>query len=470
MIWRAGLCLVAVFLTGSVGAAPPALPAFPPLEFHPPKPERYQLPNGLTVYLLEDHEIPLIQVQSTFRAGTQYDPPDKVGLGALFGDVMTQGGSAAHRPEEIERILDKTAATISFSLGLEHGSGSLTCRRENFGTVFPLYVDLYLHPQFRKDQLEIAKAKSREALRRLNDSPEDVARREFRKIIYGPTHPYARVASPDSINAIKRDDLVALHATYFKPNGAFIAVSGDFVSADIKKELEKAFSGWTKGEIPAPPAAPVTWQPKREVYYIQRPINQSQIRVGQTGLARHNPDHFAWEVFNELWGGGAASRLFRVVRTQQGLAYSVGSGFSEPSREGLIVAVSQTRGAQTIAAIQSILKITRETSAAPFTAEEIKGAQDAIRNRFVENFTSSSQIAAELMNNEYFGFPPDYLDTYPERIGRVTEADLRRVGKTYMHPDQSAILVVGDLSTFDKPISTLGSPKEIKLLDYSQEP
>ncbi len=205
------------------------------------------------------------------------------------------------------------------------------------------------------------------------------------------------------------------------------------------------------------------------MFYIQRPINQSQIRIGDLGLARHSPDHFAWEVFNELWGGNATSRLFRTVRTELGLAYSVGTGYSEPAEKGLIVAISQTRGPQTLAATQAILKITQDVREAPFTPKEMSDAKESIQNRFVENFTSSSQIASYMMNLEFFGFPPDYLDTYTQHIGQVSADDLRRMGETYLHPEHSTILVMGDLSTFDKPLATVGKPQEIKLIDYAQD-
>src|SRR5205807_1051496 len=159
-------------------------------------------------------------------------------------------------------------------------------------------------------------------------------------------------------------------------------------------KLRSAFGAWEKSDIrwpdiPAPPAPQ-----ERRVYYIQRPINQTQIRMGDFGLARHSPDHFAWEVYNELWGGGATSRLFRSVRTEQGLAYAVGSGYSEPAQKGLIVAICQTRGSETLAAVQSILKISQDVREAPFTPKEISDAKEAIRNRFIENFTSSAQIAS----------------------------------------------------------------------------
>src|SRR5579872_6128654 len=214
-------------------ANPPSLPSFPPLEFHPPKPDRFVLDNGLVVFLLEDHELPLIHLEMNFRMGTQYDPPDKVGLQSIFSELLTQGGSLHHSPEEIEKILDRTASTVVFSTELENGSGSMSCRTGDFKEIFELFTDLVLHPLFRKDYLELSKAKGMDSLRRMNDDPEDVARREFRGIIYGKEHPYARIPSPESLQAIHRQDLIDLHEHYFKPNTSYVAISGDFSSANM---------------------------------------------------------------------------------------------------------------------------------------------------------------------------------------------------------------------------------------------
>jgi len=452
-----------------VQATPPALPEFPPMHFHPPTPARYVLDNGLVVYFLEDHELPLIRLNMYFKAGTQFDPIDKVGLGSIFGEAMTEGGSLSHPPEEIEKILDRKAASVSFSIELESGTGGMSSRKEDFDVVFGLFSDLMLHPQFQKDKFELARAKALESLRRMNDDPGEVAKREFRRVMYGSHHPYARIPSPEMLKNIKRKDLLEAHKRFFRPNGSWIAVSGDFQTAEMLAKLKGALGSWAKSDvswpdIPVPPAPT-----ERRVFYIQKNINQSQLRIGDLGLARHSPDHFAWEVFNELWGGSATSRLFRTVRTELGLAYSVGSGFSEPANQGLIVAVSQTRGSQTIAAAQSILKIGQDVREAPFSDREISDAKESIRNRFVENFTSSAQIAAYRINLDYFGFPSDYLDTYTQNIAEVSAEDLGRVGRRYIHPEHQTMLVMGDLSTFDKPISTLGKPQEIKLIDYSQE-
>src|SRR5258708_6616860 len=213
---------------------------------------------------------------------------------------------------------------MPFSIGFEDGGGSMGCRAEDFDVIFGLYTDLVLHPQFRKDQVELAKSKALESLRRMNDDPEEVARRELRRVLYGAHHPYARIPSPAMIKNIKRDDLLGAHKRFFRPNGSWIAVSGDFQSAQMLAKFKQAFPSWPKPDAQRSPVPAPTPPQERRIYYIQRPLNQSQIRIGDFGLTRHSPDHFAWEVFNELWGGSATSRLFRTVRTQLGLAYSVG--------------------------------------------------------------------------------------------------------------------------------------------------
>ena len=458
----------AFILMPAAHATPPPLPHFPPLVFHPPKPEKFVLENGLTVFLLEDHELPLIKVSALIRTGTQYEPPDKVGLGGIFSDAMTEGGALTHTPEEIERILDENAATISFGMDTESGSAAMSCRAQDFSEIFGIFSDLLQHPLFRNDRLALAKAKALESLRRMNDDPEDETRREFRIVMYGKDHPYARVPSPATIQGVRREDLLEWHRHYYHPNAVELAISGDFQSAAMKEALRRALGGWPKGSLELPPVAPVVPPPEPRLFYIQRAIDQSQIRIGSLGLVRHSPDHFAWEVFNELWGGSAVSALFQTVRTRLGLAYAVGSAYSEPAERGLIVAVSQTRAPETVAAAQAILEVSENARQANFTANQIKGAKESIENRFVENYASSDQIASEIMSEDYFGYPPDYLDAYTGHIAAVTPADLKRVGAAYLHPDQSTVLIVGDPSTFLKPLSALGKPQPLKPVDYSQ--
>jgi zinc protease len=450
-----------------VQALPPVVPAYGPLKFNPVKPERYTLPNGLVVYLLENHELPLIQINVLFHTGTMYEPADKIGLGGMFAQTWTQGGTQTRKPEEVARFLERKAAGIGFGMDMENGAASLNCRTRDFDDVFALFIELLMKPGFAKDQLELAKAQAQETLRRRNDDPEDISRREFRGLMYGKSHPYARLATPKTVNAIKREDLLAWHAQMIVPNGAFLGISGDFDSAAMKKKLQEHLGGWAKKEVILNPPMPAPEIKTKRLFYIQRPINQSQIRIGYPSYPRHHPDSFAWSVFNELWGGGATSRLFRIVRTQQGLAYAVGSAAFVPSERGFVVALSQTRGLASITATQSILKINGELQNTTFTPAEVQAAKETLINQYIQNFTTPQQITGATMNNEYYGFPSDYLETYPKSIAKVTPEDVERVAKTYLQPDKATILMVGDLSTFEKPIAVLGKAQEIRLEDYT---
>jgi len=461
--------LTLIFMGTSVPAAPPVLPAFAPLKFHPVKPERVVLPNGLIVYLLEDHELPLVHIDMLFHTGSEYEPEDKIGMSGIFGQTWTQGGTLTRKPEDVARLLERKAAGIGFGISLENGSASLSCRTRDFKEVYDLFTELLLKPGFAKDQVELAKSQALEGLRRMNDDPEEVARREFRGLMFGKSHPYAHVATPDTIQKIKREDLLAWHAQTIVPNGAYMAVTGDFDTAAMKKTLNDSLTGWSKKAVSLPTLLPAPILDHTRIFYIQRPINQTQIRIGYPGYARHDPDSFAWSVFNELWGSGATSRLFRIVRTQQGLAYAVGSTSFVPDQRGIVVAISQTRGFQSIAATQSILKINGELPTTVFTAEEVQAAKDTLINEYIQNFTTPQQIAVATMNNEYFGFPADYLETYPQKIAHVSVADVQRVAKTYIQPTKATVLMVGDLSTFEKPISTLGKAQEIRLTDYASD-
>ncbi len=444
------------------------LPSFPPLNFRLTTPERFTLENGLTFFLLPDHDLPLIQLQMMFKAGSQYDAPDKLGLSSVLASVWSQSGTPTLSSEEVERLLATTAASISFSIDLEQGTAGLSCRSGDWNTIFPVFVERLRHPVFPTDKLRLAKSQALEGLRRLNDDPGEISRREFRRLVYGGAHPYARVPSPQTIDHIKMADLQALHAAVVRPMHAYAAISGDFDPAEMKKRLKETFQDWPKTEAPFDPVQPVPpSQGDNRIYFIRRPLNQTQIRMGQLGFSRHSPEQEAWTVFNELWGAGSSSRLFTVVRTQKGLAYAVGSAYSALADRGLIVAISQTRGPETITAIQAIQEVNRSLVKTRFLAQDVQNAKEGLINEYAQRFTTAAQIVQAFMQHAYYGYPGDYLTTYIDRLRRVTPLDIQKAVQKYLKPDETFILLVGDPSTFEKPLSTLGKIQEVKPVDYT---
>lgn len=439
--------------------------AFPPQPFQPPKAERMTLSNGIVLYLLEDHELPLINLQVMIRTGDLYEPSDKIALAGMTGTVMRTGGTRQHRGDEIDEMLDQIAARLSVGIGTDSGGASLGVLKKDFDFGLQLLAGILMHPAFEEEKLTLAKNRALEGIRRRNDRPSSIASREFWKQIYGADNPYARESTEETVNAIQREDLVSFHNKYFAPNNLMIGVTGDFNKREMIEKIEKAFSGWEKKEIKFPKVPPVLDRKAGGVYHIQRPIPQTQVRIGHLGIKQENPDSFALSVMNDvLGGGGMASRLFSDVRSRQGLAYSVGSVFRPGKLErGIFLAYSGTRVESTHQAISTIIEHIQKVRKEPVSDEELRRAKEAFLNSFIFSFSSPAQIVGQQMSLEYYGLPADYLEQYRDNVAKVTKADVLRVAREYLHPDRLVILAVGDETRFDQPLSRLGKVEQIEV-------
>lgn len=438
---------------------------FPPPPFVPPKAERMTLPNGMVLYLMEDHELPLIQLQAMIRTGNIYEPADKIGLAGLTGSVMRTGGTVKHTGNEIDEMLDQIAAGLSVGIGAEAGSASLDTLRKDFDLGLSLLAEILTQPAFEEEKLQIAKNNALEGIRRRNDRPSSIASREFGKQIYGADHPYGREATEATVKAITRADLIAFHKKYFVPNSLIVGVTGDFSKKEMIGKISKAFAGWEKKKIDFPKVPPLTERKEGGVYEIVRPITQTQIRIGHLGIKQGNPDFFALSIMDDILGGsGLSSRLFRDIRSERGLAYSVGSAFRPGNLDlGIFVAYGETRVETTYQAISTIIEHLRRIRQEPVSDEELKRAKEAFLNSFIFSFSSSSQIVGQQMSLEYYDLPADFLERYRDNVAKVTKEDILRVAKQYLHPDRLVILAVGDEAGFDQPLSVLGQVNQITL-------
>ena len=208
------------------------------------------------------------------------------------------------------------------------------------------------------------------------------------------------------------------------------------------------------------------YNPAKPGYYLvpKEDVNQSNIHMVGLGTTRDNPDYYAISVFNEAFGGGFSSRLFNDIRTKRGLAYGVGGGiganFGHP---GILQISIGTKSQSTVEAIQAAAEDIDNLAKQPITDDEIQRAKDAILNAFIFRLDSPDKILGERMTYEYYGYPPDWLDKYQAEIKKVTAADVNRVAAKYLHRNQLAVLVVGNTKEFDKPLSSLGTLKEIDI-------
>ena len=458
------VALVGLFSAGQVWAQTQA-PAQPwkqiPVSklpaFHPAQPKRFELPNGMVLFLQEDHELPTIDGTARIRGGERSVPASKTGLTDVYAEVWRTGGTKSLTGDQLDDYLEQRAAKVETGGGVDSTTVSWSCLKEDFDDVFRVFEDVLKNPEFRADKIEIAQKGQYDGISRRNDDPGQIAGREAARLVYGANNPYARNTEYRTVAAVTRQDLIEWHGKYVHPNNIILGVVGDFDSAKMEARLRAAFASWPKG-VPAkdPEFKP---EPAKPAYYQvdKTDVNQSNIQMVALGITRRSPDYFAVAVFNEAFGGGFSSRLFGDIRTTKGLAYGVGGGVgSSWDHPGVLRLAMSTKSKTTIESIQALEEEIADLGKRPINDEEIKLAKDAILNSFVFRFDSPGKVLQEKMAYEFYGYPLDFLENFQKQIEKVTKEDVARVAAKYMHRDQMAVLVVGNVSEFDKPLSSLG--------------
>jgi zinc protease len=430
-----------------------------------PQVERVTLANGMRLFLLEDHELPLVSISVRIRTGSMYETPEKVGLADITGEVMRTGGTTTKTGDQLDEELESIAASVETRIGLNSGSASMSVLKQDLDTGLAVLADVLMNPAFRQDKIELAKMQHRSMISRRNDDVGDIAGREYSKLIYGPESVYARQEEYATIDAISRDDLVAFHQKYYGPNNAMLAVWGDFDTKQMIEKIEKAFASWQKVDLDLPKAPQVEYEFRRTVNVIAKDdVNQSNIYLGHIGGLMSDPDYFALIVMNRILGGGFTGRLFKNVRSREGLAYSVFGAYSANFEyPGEFYVGCQTKSESTVHAIRAMLKEVEKMQEAEVTDEELALAKDSFLNSFVFNFDTRGEVVNRLMTYEYFGYPADFLMKTKENVEKVTKADVLRVARKHLKPDKVQILAVGKPDDFGEPLSALGTVNEIDI-------
>jgi len=437
----------------------PKLPAF-----HPPQPKRILLPNGMVIFLQEDHELPMIDGTARIRGGARSVPVGKTGLIDVYGEAWRTGGTKTRTGDQLDDYLEQHAAKVETGGTIDSTTITWSCLKEDFEDVFSVFDDLLKNPEFRADKIEIGKKGLYDGISRRNDDPGQIAGREAAKLAYGADSPYAKVAEYATVAAVTREDLVAWHHTYVQPNNMILGVVGDFDSAKMEARLRQAFGSWAKGaSAKDPEIALKSAQPG--YYQVEKTdVNQSNIQMVMLGTTRKNSDYFAISVFNEAFGGGFSSRLFGDIRTTKGLAYAVGGGIGTGlDHPGMLRMMVMTKSQSTVESINALDEELADLPKRPINDDEIKVAKDAILNSFIFRFDSPGKVLQEKMAYEFYGYPLDFLENFQKEIEKVTREDVARVAAKYIHRDQMAVLVVGNVSEFDKPLSSLGAVNKLDI-------
>ncbi len=443
---------------------------FPPLpELTIPDYERFQLENGLTVYLMEDHELPLVGGSVLVHTGDRLEPGDKAGLATLVGEGMRAGGSDRYPADDLNAFLEQRAASIETGITMTSGSASFSSLTNDLPAVFERFVDVVQHPGFPIDKLALLKGQLEGSIARRNDDPDGIARREFNKLIYGKDSPYARTVEYRTLANIAREDVIAFHQRYFVPSNMLLGVYGDFDPEDMRSLIEQTFGAWSvDAPAPAPNVPAVTQQEDGGVFLVDQPqLTQSSVLMGHVGGTLDSPDYAALSVMNQVLNG-LGGRLLNEVRSRQGLAYNVYAVWSANyDYPGVFIAGGQTRSEATVPFVNATLAELEKMRQQPITDAELAQAKDSVVNSFVFNFQSPSQTLSRVVNYEFFDYPEDFIFQYRQAIESLTAAEVQRAALEHLAPDQMVTLVVGNASAIAPPLSLLADEEPVTPLDIT---
>jgi predicted Zn-dependent peptidase len=442
---------------------PPAELSFQPVRFDFPQADPVKLSNGMVLYLREDHELPLLTLVALIRTGAVYEPEDKLGLASLTGTVMRIGGTRSRSGDEINETLEFIAATMETGISREAGIASLSVLSKDREVGLDIFADVLMHPVFAQDKVDLAKQKELEAIRRRNDDPQGIAFREFRKTLFRG-NPRGRVPTLKTVAAITREDMIAFHRNYVHPDAIILGVSGDFRRDEMIRTIEGLFAEWKPAGADVPPIPPGDAPAATCIQYAYKDLPQSTIVMGHPIIGKAHPDFFAFEVLNFILGdGGFRSRLMSEVRSNRGLAYSVGSIYNAEADHGLFAAYCFTKTDSTLESIRLISDIIRSVKEKGISQAELEWAKSSIVNNFVFAFTSPAQIVRAQVGIAYDKLPQEFLQTYRDSVMSITVDDVNRVAAQHLQPERMVVMVVGNGNSFDGQLSTLGTVNQINL-------
>ena len=463
--------LLLLVLLGGCGSSVPALQSpvegleFPePKTFTTPEVERFSH-NGIEFFLLQDQELPLVNVNVIVNGGSWMEPGEKAGLAWITGNVLRAGGSEQHPDEDLNELLEARAASMETSFGLTNGSARMNVLKEDFDDLLPVFTDLLKNPLFPQERVDLAKTQQRTAISRRNDEASSVAAREFRKLIYGPESVYARSIEYATLDNITREDIVGFHDKTFQASNLLVGVIGDFDPAAIRTQLKEAFGIFKEGEPVDMDLPEVDYEFESGLFFAHKgDMNQSQIRMGHIGGYRDNPDYAALQVMNQILSGGFSGRLFREVRTDQGLAYSVFGTYSSNVRyPGMFFAGLSTAAENTQQAYEATMAQIRRLQDERVSQQELDETRERMFNRIIFRYDSYARILSERISNYNLGLPEDAFEQYIEQVRQVTVDDIYRVANEYLQPDKMKVLIVGNRNLIDDQLADMGPYREIDI-------
>ena len=472
-------CVVLVFMAGSLSAQvppdrskPPALAPPPVLSL--PSIQKRTLPNGVGVWVVEAHEVPIVQVSLVVRAGAGDDPAGRFGAASLTAAMLDEG-AGTRSALEIADAVELLGASLTTGASFDASAIRLNVPAARLDEALPIMADVALRPTFPEAELERLRLERLTALLQARDDPASIAGMAFPRIVFGGAHRYGTgaIGTEATVKALSAGDLRAFHAAHYQPPNATFVVVGDITADAVVPRLDKQFGAWqATAALRTPAAMPMAAQlTSRQIVIVDKPgAEQSQIRIGWVGVPRSTPDYFPPVVLNTVLGGSFTSRLNQNLREEHGYSYGASSAFDMRLSAGPFVAAA---GVQTDKTAEALREFFNELTGIrmPIGAEELAKAKNYIALGFPAEFETSTDLSRRLEELVVYGLPDDSFDRYVPNVLAVTADAARKAADIYVQPSRFAVVVVGDRKAIEAPVRALNlGPVRVMSVDEALAP
>ena len=434
---------------------PPALGPAPQLTLPPI--QKRALSNGLAVWIVEAHKVPLVQVNLLIQAGSADDPAGKFGVASLTAAMLDEG--AGQRTSlQIADDIEFLGADLGTSSSFDASAVRLNVPSARLAAALPIMADVALRPTFPQAELDRVRQERLTALVQARDDAAQVAPLAFARVVFGGTHRYgtAAMGTPSTLKAFTTMDLRAFHAAMYRPASATLVVVGDIRTDTVLPLLEKQFGGWkTAGSVIRAPVAAAPQLTERQVSIVDMPgAEQSQVRIGWVGVPRSTPDYFTLQVLNTILGGSFTSRLNQNLREKNQFTYGASSRFDMRLSAGPFFAGA---GIQTDKTTDALREFFNELTAigTPVSADELTKAKNYIALGFPSEFETIQDLASHVEEMVLYKLPDNYFERYVANIQAVTAAAVQKAAATYIQPGKFAVVIAGDRKAIEAGVRGL---------------
>lgn len=426
--------------------------------FHFPPLERLVLPNGMPLLFAQVRGLPVVTMGLLVRAGGIHEPAERAGVASLTSSLL-ESGTAARGAAEVADELERLGVQLSASASWDVAHLELTGLSARMDAGAAIAADLLRNPSFPQAEVERLRQEQLARILQRRADPRSLANEMAARFIFAPSSPFSRSlsGSPGTLGPVARGDVASFHASHYSPLGAVLLVAGDLDVEEARALAERHFGDWAGAPAPA---VRVTVEPRaeqREIFIVDRPgAVQSEIRVGEVGVARDTPDYFPLVVMNTILGGAFTSRLNLNLRERHGFTYGVSSAFAMRREPGPFTVATAVQTEVTAAALTEIFREVEGIRDAPVSDAELRDARTYVAGVFPLRLQTTDGVVSRLAELALYDLPDDYFDRYRDEVVAVTAEQVLRAAREHLHPERMAVVVVGDAERIRPSVEALG--------------